>query len=80
MFYSPQSVDCQQHLPHLVRLGFAPVVLDVDAWIAGPGRPEDDMAAAPLPRFTEMLDTDLVKIREPHIAWLAPHTLENLLR
>jgi hypothetical protein len=51
-----------------VCLRFTLVVLDVDAWAAGPGSFEDGVAASQLPRFAEVLFADLHEIGNQMLA------------
>ena len=46
-----QFIDGEKYLSHLIGLGFALVILDVDSWVTRPGRFENAMTGAGLARL-----------------------------
>ena len=67
----------QQHLPYLINLGLAFLILDVDPWIANPRRLEDCVAGACLAWFSEIVLADFHQLDKPHVGRLAAHLLKN---
>lgn len=67
MFLLRQPVDCRKHLPHLISLGFPPVVLDINPRIALPRCLVDTVTATLLPWLTEVVIADSTQIGESNV-------------
>ena len=71
--------DCPQDLPHLVRLGFALVTLNIDPRFTLPRRPVDSVASGALPRLAEKVIAYRDKLFETYPSRAAPHFLDYVI-
>jgi hypothetical protein len=77
--HSCQFLNCQQHLPNLIRLGVAFVVLDIDSWIANSRRFENYIASTGLTWFTEIPLTNFLEVCKPDACRFQAHLIEYFL-
>jgi hypothetical protein len=74
-----QFLYSQQHLFDLVGLGFSFAVLDIDPWVALPGRFVNPVAAGLLASFTKIMIADLAQITESHVFWIPLHFQQDII-
>ena len=74
---SLQFIDGQQHLLHLINLGHAFGLLNVDPWIARPGCLIYPVAAAALSGETKIMITDSEQVAESYILRVAPYSFKD---